>query len=95
MFSPFKKLFFSRRILYKEPPIPHRISSTALDLILRLLDKNPQKRLGCGDNGIMEIKNHAFYKVAIESNQLVGLETKHATREVMHQIPAMIIVSIF
>ncbi|CAK8693241.1 ribosomal protein S6 kinase alpha-5-like [Clavelina lepadiformis] len=52
----------SRRILYKNPPIPQRVPSTALDLIFKLLDKNPRHRLGCGASGVEEIKSHQFYK---------------------------------
>nr|CAB3265767.1 ribosomal protein S6 kinase alpha-5 [Phallusia mammillata] len=52
----------SKRILYKQAPVPHNISQTALDIIFKLLDKNPKKRLGCGYDGIDEIKNHRFFK---------------------------------
>uniref|UniRef100_H2ZD55 Ribosomal protein S6 kinase n=1 Tax=Ciona savignyi TaxID=51511 RepID=H2ZD55_CIOSA len=52
----------SRRILYKHPPVPKKLSPPALDIILKLLDKNPQTRLGCGNRGINDIKDHSFYK---------------------------------
>uniref|UniRef100_H2ZD54 Ribosomal protein S6 kinase n=1 Tax=Ciona savignyi TaxID=51511 RepID=H2ZD54_CIOSA len=55
----------SRRILYKHPPVPKKLSPPALDIILKLLDKNPQTRLGCGNRGINDIKDHSFYKVCI------------------------------
>nr|XP_002123049.3 ribosomal protein S6 kinase alpha-5 [Ciona intestinalis] len=52
----------SRRILYKHPPLPKGLSSAALDVILKLLDKNPKTRLGCGTTGVKEIKEHPYYK---------------------------------
>lgn len=52
-----------RRILQKPPPVPRNLSSAAVDIIFRLLDKNPKTRLGCGTEGTEEIKKHAFFKV--------------------------------
>ena len=34
----------------------------AKDFILGLLDKNPNSRLGCRENGTNDVREHAFYK---------------------------------
>jgi len=41
---------------------PRRISSEAKNLITRLLESDPSRRLGCGKEGIGEIKRHEFFK---------------------------------
>jgi ribosomal protein S6 kinase alpha-5 len=56
----------SQRILKNEPRIPSRLSSDVRDLIRRLLEKNPQKRLGA--RGVEEIKKHKFFRVSPELN---------------------------
>lgn len=38
-----------------------QISSCCKDLLRRLLEKDPQKRLG-GENGLKEIRSHPFFK---------------------------------
>ena len=53
-----------RRITNKEPPIPSSFSREAKDLVLKLLCKNPSKRLGSGPSGADEIKRHNFFKVS-------------------------------
>ncbi len=40
--------------------IPQDISPSAADLIKKLLEVDPSRRLGC--NGIQEIKNHPFFQ---------------------------------
>lgn len=42
--------------------IPYYISSDAKDLLIRLLRKNPNVRLGHGDDGMEKIKNHRFFR---------------------------------
>jgi len=60
----------SKRILTKSPPIPRNISKAALDLILKLLVKDPKKRLGYGKDGINNIKAHIFWK-GLDWNKLL------------------------
>lgn len=38
------------------------ISSNAIDLLEKLLNKDAHKRLGSGENAIENIKNHSFFK---------------------------------
>jgi len=38
------------------------ISDEARDLILKLLERDPQKRLGSGTKGAENIKSHPFFK---------------------------------
>ncbi|XP_066911024.1 ribosomal protein S6 kinase alpha-5-like [Clytia hemisphaerica] len=52
----------SRRIVGKQPPMPRTLSPYGQDLILRLLDKEPQKRLGGGPGGFEEIKQHPLFQ---------------------------------
>ncbi|OAD80525.1 serine/threonine protein kinase AGC family, partial [Phycomyces blakesleeanus NRRL 1555(-)] len=42
--------------------IPYYISSIAKDLLIKLLRKNPNVRLGNGENGIQQIKSHHFFR---------------------------------
>lgn len=49
----------SKRILKAQPPIPRSFSKHGKDFILRLLNKQPAKRLGA--NGSDEVKNHPFF----------------------------------
>ncbi|XP_069063259.1 ribosomal protein S6 kinase alpha-4 isoform X1 [Pleurodeles waltl] len=52
----------SRRILKSNPPFPSMIGPVARDLLQKLLNKDPKKRLGSGPRGAEEIKNHPFFK---------------------------------
>ncbi|XP_028409650.1 ribosomal protein S6 kinase alpha-5-like isoform X2 [Dendronephthya gigantea] len=52
----------SKRITTKEPPIPMSFSREAKDFVLRLLAKNPSRRIGSGPTGANEIKKHSFFK---------------------------------
>jgi serine/threonine protein kinase len=52
-FSPF------RRIVKNQPLIPNHISKIAKDFILKLLMKNPKRRLGA--KGLEDIKRHPFF----------------------------------
>lgn len=49
-------------ILYSKLKIPAGVSSKCKDLLKRLLDKNPSKRIGSGKKGVEEIKKHGFFK---------------------------------
>jgi len=51
----------SRRILNKSPPTPQGVSSVAIDLIMKLLEKDPKKRLGSEKGGFLKIKSHPFW----------------------------------
>jgi len=44
-------------------PMKKRVSAEAQDLILKLLEKNPERRLG-SNQGLSEIKAHSFFKSA-------------------------------
>ncbi|KAI8971732.1 kinase-like domain-containing protein [Mycotypha africana] len=56
-------------ILKKKLKIPYYISADAKDLLIRLLRKNPNVRLGTGDDGIQKIKQHRFFR-KIDWNEL-------------------------
>jgi serine/threonine protein kinase len=47
-------------IVGKEPKLKH-LNGDCLDLVKRLLHKDPNERLGAKE-GISEIKNHAFFQ---------------------------------
>ncbi|DAZ99607.1 TPA: hypothetical protein N0F65_001435 [Lagenidium giganteum] len=49
------------KILKDEPIFSDRFTPEAKDLIVRLLNKNPDHRLGCGADGPEEIKKHPFF----------------------------------
>ena len=53
----------TRRILNNIPPIPSHFSKALQSLILGLLEKDPLKRLGCGQTGALEVKQHIFFEV--------------------------------
>lgn len=50
---------YSRRIIKNQPLIPIHISKVAKDFILKLLIKNPKRRLGA--KGLEDIKRHPFF----------------------------------
>ncbi|KAI8081151.1 kinase-like domain-containing protein [Thamnidium elegans] len=49
-------------ILKKKLQVPYYISADAKDLLIRLLRKNPNVRLGSGEDGLEKIKSHRFFK---------------------------------
>ena len=53
----------SRRILEMEPHFPDYLSPVMQDFILRLLVKDPAKRLGA--RGVREIKDHGVFTVRL------------------------------
>jgi ribosomal protein S6 kinase alpha-5 len=55
------KLKLYNRIVTDTPIMPMEFSSHARDFILRLLDKDPNKRLGGGTNDALEVKSHPFF----------------------------------
>ena len=56
-------------IINEEPEYPEYLSNEVIDLIQKLLIKNPDKRLG--SNGADEIKNHIFLMGWIGRNYLI------------------------
>ena len=49
--------------IYEEPlRFPPDISTQAVNLIVKLLNPNPKKRLGAGSNGAKNIKEHPYFK---------------------------------
>ncbi|XP_006820616.2 ribosomal protein S6 kinase alpha-5-like, partial [Saccoglossus kowalevskii] len=52
----------SKRILKNNPPMLSMFSPEVKDFILKLLQKDPRKRLGSGTSGAAEIKRHPFFK---------------------------------
>lgn len=49
------------KILQEEPVFSDRFTPEACDLIQSLLTKDPTRRLGCGPEGVEEIKSHPFF----------------------------------
>jgi serine/threonine protein kinase len=50
-----------RRTLSGRFYVPNFISDSAADVIFKLLQVNPEKRLGSGKTGADEIKQHRFF----------------------------------
>lgn len=50
------------KILVSKPHFPPSMDSDAKDLIEKLLEKDPYKRLGSGHAGVEEIKQHPWFK---------------------------------
>ena len=46
---------------YKVPKMPNSFNISEKDIISKLLNPNPKKRLGYGDNGIENIKKHFYF----------------------------------
>lgn len=55
-----KELF--RKIERSDPMYPDCLSPAASDLISRLLAKDPNERIGMGENGMRELFDHPFFK---------------------------------
>lgn len=55
-----RKILFEN-ILKARLLIPSKMSHEARDLILGLLNRNPEKRLGAGEEDAEEIKRHKFF----------------------------------
>jgi serine/threonine protein kinase len=52
-----------RKILSSEIPFPSSFSREARDLIEKLLDRDPERRLGANERDVEDIKAHAFFRV--------------------------------
>ena len=59
-FSESKKDMF-QKIMNEEPEIPNTLSQEAADLLLKLLRKDPYRRLGSGKLDAVDIKNHPWF----------------------------------
>ncbi|ODV64131.1 Pkinase-domain-containing protein [Ascoidea rubescens DSM 1968] len=59
-----------KKILYNPLTFPTNFDPLAKDLISNLLSRDPEKRLGNGENGANDIKNHKFFQI-IDWNKLV------------------------
>lgn len=51
----------SRRIQKEQPLIPSTFSANARDFVLKMLEKNPKRRLGGNHRDATEIKEHPFF----------------------------------
>ncbi|OCT75984.1 hypothetical protein XELAEV_18031171mg [Xenopus laevis] len=49
-------------MLNERPYFPLSISEDALDLLFKLLEKNPHRRLGSSKKGAQDVMNHVFFK---------------------------------
>ena len=50
---------------------PPYMSANAVDIVKRLLDPNPETRLGCHKAGVMEIREHPFFTKEINFQLLI------------------------
>ncbi|MES1922154.1 Serine/threonine-protein kinase [Bonamia ostreae] len=63
--SPFKSVGrnqIERQIIDKKVEFPPKMSKSAVDLITKLLEKDPSKRLGSGPSDCSEIMSHKFFE---------------------------------
>ena len=59
-----------RRILKNQPLIPNYLSKVAKDFILKLLTKNPKRRLGT--KGVDDVKRHPFFGSDMDWNAIAN-----------------------
>ncbi|CAF3504639.1 unnamed protein product [Rotaria socialis] len=64
----------SKRIVKNHPLIPNHISKIAKDFILKLLTKNPKRRLG--SKGLEDIKRHPFFGTDIDWDAILHKRTQ-------------------
>lgn len=57
----------TRRILYSSPSIPLDISQPCQQLMVALMHKSPEERLGAG--GAHEVKEHPWFKVRLRQSE--------------------------
>jgi len=60
---------------HKELSLPSYIHTDAKHIVLKLLERDPKKRLGCGEFGVQEIKDQRYF-AAIDWEALMLLEMK-------------------
>lgn len=51
-----------RAVLAGKPHIPQALEECSKKIIVSLLEPRPRRRLGCGANGLREIKDHSFFR---------------------------------
>lgn len=68
-----KKLY--EKIMTEKVIIPKSFNPILADFLERLLEKNPEKRLGCGNMGEEEIEKHKWF-ASIDWNALERKELK-------------------
>ena len=76
--SPFygkEPMSIFKQVLNKNVKFPKGFDPTAADLIKKLLEKNPSKRLGCLKNGAKDVEAHPFFK-DIEFSQISKIGDK-------------------
>jgi serine/threonine protein kinase len=64
------KIIFLRHITGTERCFSDNISNEASDFILKLLTKDPRKRLGGGKDGAEDLKRHPFFKVRFSQSHV-------------------------
>jgi hypothetical protein len=56
--------FLYRRILNDRPVIPDEYSAEVRHFVYSLMEKDPSQRLGAGNTGVLDVKNHPFFSVS-------------------------------
>jgi serine/threonine protein kinase len=64
-----------QKILKSSVVYPKKLSSSAVDLLEKFLEKDPTARIGCLKNGIADIKNHKWFK-SIKWDQIQSRSVK-------------------
>jgi RAC serine/threonine-protein kinase len=64
-----------RSIINDPISYPHYISPNAVNLLTRLLEKNPAQRLGSSERGVEEIKEHPFF-ASVDWDDVLNKRTK-------------------
>ncbi|KAG3009602.1 hypothetical protein PC119_g13822 [Phytophthora cactorum] len=72
VYASFKARWSGFRVK-NEPEFSDRFTPEAQDLIMKLLTKDPENRLGCGPDGVEEIKQHPFF-AEIDWDKLLRME---------------------
>ncbi|KAG3014263.1 hypothetical protein PC120_g12781 [Phytophthora cactorum] len=73
VYASFKARWSGFRVKNEEPEFSDRFTPEAQDLIMKLLTKDPENRLGCGPDGVEEIKQHPFF-AEIDWDKLLRME---------------------
>ena len=55
--------------------MPKHVPTTAVNLIVQLLNRNPTKRLGSGPDGVLEIMRHPFFD-GVDWINIIAKKTK-------------------
>ncbi|CAK8997292.1 unnamed protein product [Durusdinium trenchii] len=57
-----------RAVLAGKPRIPSSLEDSSQRILVSLLEPRPRRRLGCGANGLQEIKDHGFFRAESHHN---------------------------